>query len=170
MKENFEPALALVLRSEGGFVNNPRDPGGATCKGVTQAVYDDWRRGHGMGPQSVRGISSIEVSSIYRQNYWNRVHGDDLPAGVDYATFDLAVNSGPARAARFLQSAAGVAEDGAIGPATIAAVRADPRHVVEVLLDRRLAFLKTLPTFDTFGRGWTVRCGDVRKAALEMAT
>jgi len=169
MKENFARALAAVLKSEGGFSNNPKDPGGATNKGVTQAVYDDWRARHGLDKQSVRKLADNELQAIYRHDYWDRVRGDDLPAGVDYATFDFAVNSGVSRAARFLQAAAGVAQDGAIGPATLAAVRSEPAFIISALVDKREAFLRSLPTFATFGDGWMARCDEVRTMALEMA-
>jgi lysozyme family protein len=164
----FDRALAAVLIHEGGYSNNPRDPGGATNKGITQRVYDDWRRGQGAQPRSVQMIADAEVAAIYKQNYWDKVRGDDLPAGVGYAVFDFAVNSGVSRAAKFLQAAVGVAQDGVIGPATVAAAAAAPRTAIEMLMDARLAFLRGLETFDTFGRGWTTRCADVRCAALEM--
>lgn len=168
-KTRFDHALAHVLKHEGGFVHHPKDPGGATNKGVTQATYDDWRVRQGLPKRSVRQIEAAEISAIYKREYWDRVRGDDLPAGVDYAVFDLAVNSGVSRAARFLQEAAGVAQDGIIGPQTIAAAKADPDGVVERLMDRRLRFLRGLETWNTFGRGWTTRCSDVRRIALEMA-
>lgn len=166
---HFDVALSHVLRHEGGFVNHPRDPGGATNQGVTQRTYDDWRRRNGKPPRSVRQIEAGEVAAIYRGDYWDRVRGDDLPAGVGYAVFDLAVNSGASRAVRFLQAAAGVAQDGVMGPITVAAAAADPRGVIDRLLDKRVAFLRGLDTWDAFGRGWTARCNDVRAAALEMA-
>lgn len=169
MKANFDRSLAAVLVHEGGYVNDPRDPGGATNKGVTQAVYDDWRARHGLAKRSVRALEQDELQAIYRHNYWDQVKGDDLPAGVDYATFDFAVNSGVGRAARFLQAAAGVVQDGAIGPATLAAVGRDPAHIVSTLIDNRLAFLRALGTFKTFGKGWTARCEGVRRMALDMA-
>lgn len=164
----FQRALAAVLAHEGGYVNHPRDPGGATNKGITQRTYDDWRRSQGQTLRSVRDIADAEVEAIYRRDYWNKVRGDELPEGVAYAVFDFAVNSGVSRAVKFLQAVLGVEQDGIVGPATIAAARASPRHAIEALMDKRLAFLRGLETFDTFGRGWTARCGDVRRAALEM--
>ena len=94
MKENFDLALRALLKLEGGYVNHPADPGGATNKGVTQAVYDDWRAARGLMKQSVRLIAPPEVSAIYRKQYWDAVSGDKLPSGLDYAVFDFAVNSG----------------------------------------------------------------------------
>lgn len=165
---NFPKCLAYVLQEEGGYVNNPRDPGGATNKGVTQTVYNQYRAGLHQQPQSVKLISDAEVADIYRRNYWNAVNGDALPSGVDYAAFDFAVNSGVNRAARFLQTCAGVAEDGRIGPKTIAAIH-DGKSVAVALCDKREAFMRSLSTFDTFGRGWIARVERVKARSQEMA-
>jgi lysozyme family protein len=168
MKQGYDTSLAAVLRSEGGYVNDPRDPGGATNKGVTQAVYDDYRKGLGSPPRTVKQITPSETAAIYKHRYWDAVRGDDLPAGVDYAVFDLAVNSGVSRASRFLQDVCCVNADGKIGPVTIAAASHNPKHIVEALMDKRLAFLRTLGTFGHFGKGWTNRCNEVRATALGM--
>lgn len=168
MKENFAECLALVLVHEGGFVNHPKDPGGATMKGVTQAVYDDFRVKHGLAKQSVLHISQDEIGQIYKRQYWDAVNGDGLPSGVDYATFDLAVNSGVSRAARFLQAVLGVPQDGVIGAKTIAAI-ADAQDTAGDLCAKRMAFLQTLGTFSTFGKGWTARVKAVSAKAQEMA-
>jgi lysozyme family protein len=158
MKENLEVALAWVLAHEGGFVNHPKDPGGATNKGVTQRVYDGYRTRKGLAPRSVRGISAEEVAEIYRAQYWQAVRGDDLPAGLDYAVFDYAVNSGPRRAAMDLQRELGVKVDGVIGQITLAAcARADVFDLIVRLCERRMRFLRALKHWPTFGRGWTRR-------------
>jgi lysozyme family protein len=170
MKVNFAPSLSAVLVHEGGFVNNPRDPGGATNKGVTQAAYDDYRASQGLRQQTVRNIATDEVSAIYEGRYWDAIRGDDLPSGVDYCCFDLAVNSGVSRAVRFLQAAVSVAQDGAIGPVTVAAASALPAaELIDAICDARQAFLERLPTFNTFGRGWTQRVVEVRAGAKAMA-
>src|SRR5690606_10887140 len=96
--------------------------------------------------------------------------GDDLPSGVDYAVFDFSVNSGVSRAAKYLQALVGVAQDGVIGPKTLAAVAAyDPTKLVDRLCDRRMTFLRNLKTWNTFGRGWTSRVEGVRELAKRMA-
>lgn len=167
---NFPSSLAAVLVHEGGFVCNPNDPGGATCKGVTQAVYDDWRASHGLAAQTVREIAEAEVEAIYFNLYWHAIQGDELPSGVDYCCFDFAFNSGPNRAARFLQRVCGVAEDGKIGPATLAAAKTvPPVRLIDKLCDARLQFLQSLPTWKFFGKGWSRRVTDVRVKAKEMA-
>lgn len=170
MKAGFPASLAHVLASEGGYVNDPRDPGGATNKGVTQHVYDLWRRSKGLAPRNVRALEQTELEAIYRKLYWDACRCDDLPAGVDYCVFDFAVNSGPARAARCLQLAAGVTDDGQIGPMTLAAVNAKSAcELINEISAQRLLYLTKLPTFDHFGKGWTTRVGEVGRAAAEMA-
>src|SRR5690606_3068438 len=120
--------------------------------------------------QSVRMIRPEEVEAIYRERYWAKVRGDDLPAGVDYAVFDFAVHSGVNRAARFLQRAVGTVEDGVIGPKTLAAAWAmPPRRFIEARNAERLNFLRGIGTFRTCGRGWTRRVAEVEQAATEMA-
>ena len=167
MVDRFPHWLSLVLVHEGGYVNHPKDPGGATNKGVTQAVYDAWRRKHGKPARSVRFIETTELEGIYRKDYWDAISGDELPDGVDYAVFDFAVNSGINRASRYLQRAVGVAEDGKIGPKTLDAVSMhNPKILVNRLCDARMAFLRGLGTFPVFGKGWTRRVADVRAKAL----
>lgn len=158
---NFKPSLSLVLAHEGGFVNHPADPGGATNQGVTQAVYDAYRKYNGAKVQSVKLISAVEVADIYNKQYWRLVRGDTLPCGFDYAVFDFGVNSGVSRAVRYMQRLVGVDDDGVIGFKTISAVEAAARANEEALIVQycanRLAFLKSLKTFPTFGKGWTRR-------------
>jgi lysozyme family protein len=169
MNNNFEKALALVLEHEGGYVNHPKDPGGATNRGVTQAVYDAYRKMRGRGPQSVKFITDEELRAIYKFQYWDKVQGDFLPNGLDYAVFDFAVNSGVSRAAKYLQAVIGVEQDGQIGARTLAAIQS-PVATINALLDRRVGFLRNLKTFITFGKGWTTRVQGVRAHAMEMAT
>lgn len=168
MKANFDTIFAEILKSEGGYVNNPRDKGGATDKGVTQVVYDEYRRKQGLPLQSVRGISVREAGHIFRDGYWDAVNADNLPDGVDYAVVDFAYNSGSNRAARFLQSALGVTTDGRIGPKTVAAIK-DEQSTISALMNKRRAFLRDLHNFDEFGKGWLARCEHVERMAMEMA-
>lgn len=168
---SFDEALKRVLVHEGGFSDHPADPGGATMKGVTQRVYDGWRKRNGKPTRSVRHITEAELKAIYRQQYWDVIRGDDLPAGLDYCTFDAAVNSGTAQAAKWLQRALGVTADGQIGEATLAVARtAKAAPVINSACDKRLAMLRSLRTWPTFGTGWSRRVADVRKIALDMAS
>jgi len=171
--QNFVPSLSGVLVHEGGWSNHKADPGGATMKGVTQRVYDAYRRRRDLLPQSVRLITEVELRDIYRKQYWDAVKGDKLPDGVDYAVFDGAVNSGPAQSVKWLQRALGTVKvDGVIGEATLAAIEAYPDHdqLIALMLDRRLAFLKALSTWSTFKGGWSNRVAQVKDIGQAWAT
>ena len=169
MKDNFEQSLKMILHHEGGYVNHPSDPGGRTNLGVTQAVYESWID-RPVTEDEMRSLTVDDVTPIYRRNYWDRVKGDDLPAGVDFAVFDLAVNGGTGRGARMLQKVVGVTQDGGIGPQTLGAVdRMDPVDIIEHYAAQREAFYRRLKTFDTFGRGWLRRNEETRMAAIKMA-
>ena len=168
MQENFESALVHVLKHEGGYVNHPRDPGGATNKGVIQRTYNGYLRRKGRSLQSVRLITDEEVADIYKSQYWDAIHGDELPHGVDYCTFDAAVNSGPGRAAKWLQRAIVAKVDGAIGNETLGKVRTvAPDVIVNRMCDDRMSFLRRLRHWSTFGKGWTRRVRGVRSVSLE---
>lgn len=169
MRLNFQECLRLVLMHEGGYVNHPRDPGGATNFGITQRTYDAHRRRKAAQLQSVKFINRDDVTAIYREMYWDRIRGDDLPKGVDYAVFDFTVNSGPGRAIPAFQRAIGAVPDGLIGPVTLELSRKDPPLAIRRLCADRMSFLRRLSHFDAFGRGWTRRVRDVERKALEMA-
>jgi lysozyme family protein len=169
-ERSFEAALPHLFRHEGGFADHPRDPGGATKYGITPATLAAWREAN-VTRTDVRRLTSEEAGAIYKARYWDAVRGDDLPAGVDYCVFDAAVNSGPGRAAKWLQAAVRVAQDGVIGPRTLAAAAArNPRALIDDICDVRLAFLRGLSSFSVFGRGWERRVGDVRRIAGAMAS
>ncbi len=169
MKVNFEQSLARVLKHEGGFVNHPRDPGGATNKGITIATYRRFVK-RGGTVRDLKNITDAQVAKVYKKQYWDKVQADHLPSGVDYAVFDFAVNSGPGRAAKFLQRVVGARADGVIGDQTLAAVRSkNPAAIVGEVCDTRLAWLQGLRTFTTFGKGWTRRVNDVKRVATAMA-
>jgi lysozyme family protein len=114
----FTASLPFVLRWEGGYVNHPNDPGGATNKGVTQKVYDDWRRRQGLPTRDVRQLEDAEMHAIYEAGYWLPPRCDLLQRQLDLVQFDTAVNMGVGRAVRMLQGALGCDVDGDFGPAT----------------------------------------------------
>lgn len=168
MKHNFAEALQKLLVHEGGFVDHPDDPGGMTNLGVTKKVWEEWV-GHPVDEKQMRALTPVTVAPLYRAKYWDKIKGDDLPTGVDYAVFDAAVNSGPGRAAKWLQSCVGVEPDGGIGPKTLAAVTAvDASELVEDYNKRRLSFLMDLPHWGTFGKGWSRRVAEVQTVASSM--
>jgi len=170
MKKNFKDSLDHVLKHEGGWADHPRDPGGATMKGVTLATY---RRhfGKNKSKRALRNISDDELGQIYRSGYWDKCRCDKLPSGLDYAVFDAAVNSGPGRSAKWLQASIGAKQDGDVGPRTLAKVKQhDAVEVTDTMCDRRLTFLRSLGTWDTFGKGWGRRVESVRTTAVAMAT
>lgn len=170
MTSRFETCLRQTLQWEGGWFNHPRDPGGPTMKGVIQRVYDGWRDSQGLARRSVREIEDYELRDIYRRNYWDQIRGDELPVGVDMAVFDFAVNSGPGRAAKYLQRVLRMNRvDGHIGPATIGATKnADPERVIEELMADRRTFIRQISTYDVFGKGWERRCNGIEKASIAM--
>lgn len=142
----FKRALAHVLTFEGGFVDHPKDPGGATNRGVTQKTYDHWRLGQGLERRSVKHIHETEVERIYFEQYWLKVGAHQLPPALAFVCFDGAVNHGVHRALSWL---------------------AETRDW-RVIVAHRLAFYASLTTFDTFGRGWTRRMASVTRLAAEL--
>lgn len=168
----FERCLDEVLKHEGGYVDHPRDPGGATNLGVTlntarRAGLDVDGDGD-VDKIDVRNLRPRDVRPVYRKSYWLAAGCDQLQPGVDLMVFDLAVNSGVGRAAKFLQESVGVDADGKIGPITLGAARRLPAsELVLRLRNRRERFYRGLSTFDTFGKGWMRRLNEV-SAKAEM--
>lgn len=159
MRENLNQTTDWILVHEGGYVNHPDDPGGATNMGVIQRTYDGWRRRKGKPTQSVRNIDKSEVVAIYKDQYWDKVMGDALPTGLDYSLYDFAINSGPSRAVKFIQRLVGVKEDGVMGNVTLGAILAK-NDIEQLIIDlnfARWAWLKRLRHYKTFGKGWTRR-------------
>jgi len=167
--QRYARCEGVVIAWEGGFVNNPKDPGGATNHGVTLRALEAYR-GRPCTVADVRALSLAEVARIYRGPYWDAVRGDELAAGVDLMVFDAAVNTGRARSVRLLQAAVGVEDDGDFGPATLRAVTgADPVALIRRLADLRDVFYRALKTYPTFGRGWERRVAGVEHTALSWA-
>jgi lysozyme family protein len=164
----FAECVAIVLGHEGGFVNHPSDPGGATNRGITLRTLRDWRGDDTLTADDVRNMTEAEAREIYLARYWNPVRGEDLPPGVDLAVFDWAVLGGVGRSARHLQEALGVTADGAIGRQTLDALRrADPADVIRDVCAKRLAHLQTRPHRAAFINGWTARVRAIERSAME---
>lgn len=172
MLSNFAKALPLFLAHEGGFVNHPNDPGGATNKGVTIANFRKYVKPGGT-VADLKKITNAQVATVFKRHYWDRVRGDELPSGVDYTVGDFAINSGPSRAIKELQKVVGVVADGAMGPLTMEAINnADPIFIIRNLNANRLAFMKRIRNgklWATFGRGWQRRVNDVERKSLQWA-
>ena len=165
--ELFGDILQRIAVYEGGYSNHPADKGGPTMCGVTQRVYDAFRRSRGLAPRSVRQLDGNEWQEIFRQQYWNVIRGDRLPRGVDLAVFDGAITSGSYQSGLWLQRALGKYYggeiDGQIGERTLAALAAHPDHdgLIADMLARRLGMLRQLKNWPDFGNGWTARVSNV---------
>lgn len=176
MLSNFAKALPLFLAHEGGFVNHPNDPGGATNKGVTIANFRKYVKPKGT-VADLKKISNAQVATVFKRHYWDRVRADELPSGVDYSVGDFAINSGPSRAIKELQKVVGATADGALGPMTMDAVKsADPIFIIKNLNANRLAFMKRIRNrktgkrlWDSFGKGWQRRVNEVERKSMKWA-
>jgi len=169
MKENFNRSLGFVLKSEGLWSDDNKDPGGATMKGITLQVYREWKKDIEITKEQLRNISDQEVQDLYRQLYWNKIYADNLPTGLDYALFDASVNMGVLRASCLMQKTIGVTQDGSIGPKSLSAIQAfDPKDLLEKFSTTKEIFYKGLKLFPVFGKGWLMRVGQVKANALTM--
>jgi len=170
MTDNFETCLALILAHEGGYIDHPKDPGGRTNHGVTQRVWEEWT-GHEVDEKQMRALTPELVAPLYKRKYWDACRADELLDGVDYVVFDVAVNSGVGRAVKLLQQSVGATPDGGFGSITMALTKKaeeDPTRLIEQYCARRLEFLQSLKTFETFGKGWSRRVSEVKDKALKM--
>jgi len=158
----------MLLEHEGGYVNNVHDKGGMTNLGVTKRVYDKWI-GRESTEQEMRDLTPDDVAPIYKKNYWNRVKGDQLPSGLDWACFDWAVNSGSGRPAKAVQRAVGATQDGAIGNQTLGLIaEKDPKFIIDYVYTVRQAFYESLDDYKHFGRGWSRRNTETLHQAMKM--
>lgn len=174
MRATFEAILPKLFADEGEYSNDAGDPGGPTKWGIIYADLVAWRGAPANVSKTariaaVKTVDKDEAAAIYRAKYWQALHCDDLPAGVDYAVFDYGVNSGISRAAKVLQRIVGARVDGIVGGMTLAAVaRMDPERIIDELCAERLGFLQRLRTWSLFGRGWKRRVLHVNADALLM--
>lgn len=156
----FDEAFLHLVQHEGGFADHPDDPGGKTRYGITEAVA---RRVGYRG--DMRELPLDLAKRVYKAEYWDAVRADEMPPAVRYVLFDAAVNSGVGQAARWLQRALKVADDGVIGPKTLAAAQAaDPQALKARLLAQRLRFMVGLANWPSFSRGWSRRIADLLEA------
>jgi len=169
MKTNFDLALSQLLKHEGGYSNNKLDPGGMTNLGVTRAVWESYV-GRESSEKEMRALTPAQVAPLYKRKYWDAINGDSLPSGLDICVFDCAVNSGVGRAAKMLQGVLGLTQDGSIGPKTLDACKTyTTKDLIDKFSDARQKFLESLPTFGTFGKGWTSRVAEVENKSTLLA-
>ena len=160
MKENWETIINHALGSEGGYVNDPVDPGGETNWGISKRAYPK---------VNIKTLTKQQAIDIYKKDYWNIIKGDELPSGVDLVVFDAAINSGNKQSVKWLQRSVGVTDDGVMGPTTLTAVKkADHQDVVNKTTQQRLQFMKSLDTWYRYGRGWTNRIVGLQVTAKGM--
>jgi len=147
---NFDTAFEQLISHEGGYVFDPRDPGGETKFGISKRTYPTL---------DIRNLTLADAKAIYHRDFWQRAQCDKLHPDLAFDVFDAAVNSGVGQAIRWLQRSAGVADDGVVGPLTLAAIQRldDPSAIRARFSGHRLDFMTRLSTFDVFGKGWARR-------------
>lgn len=176
MEANFSIALKHIFESEGGYQEDTKDSGnrlsngrsGSTNLGVTQAVWEEWV-GHPVSKEDMRNLRREGVERLYRKKYWDVVHGDDLPVGLDFLMLDFAINAGPGRAIKTLQEALGVTTDGNIGPKTAYAIKHAPsKELIKKFTQVKDTFYKECRGFPTYGKGWLNRSAKAEALANTM--
>jgi lysozyme family protein len=154
---DFDTAFTRLIGEEGGYVNDPQDPGGETNFGISKRAYPT---------EDIKNMTLARAKLIYKVDYWDKVRADELPAEIRFDLFDVAVNGGITRAIKLLQGAVNETQDGVLGPKTLAAAIAmEPFRLVARYNGWRLDYLNDLPTWLRFGKGWAQRVADILKGA-----
>ncbi len=171
---NFDQCMNYLFSVEGGYVDNPRDPGGATNMGITLATLTAWRNAP-VSKADVQALTQNEATAIYHANYWNVLRCGGLPSGIDLMVFDAGVNTGNSHSAKTLQTIVNCGADGVIGPATLQAVATavNASGTLSILTQFSKAqsdYYHSLATFDTFGAGWLARVASTLNVAQRLAT
>ena len=166
MQGNFGHCLDLVLKSEGGWVNHPSDPGGETNLGVTKRVWEEWV-GHPV--ESLKNLTKDQVAPLYEQKYWRPCYGEVLPRGLNYVVFSFGVNAGPGRSVKLLQQSIGVVPDGIVGPRVRTKIReSNVADIIKSFCEFRREYYKSLKNFPIFGKGWLNRVDEEERQAIQM--
>jgi hypothetical protein len=169
MSNSFKECLDLVLKSEGGYVNNPADPGGMTNLGVTKRVWEEYT-GHEADEKEMRSLTPEKVAPLYEQKYWRPCYGEVLPRGLDFVVFSMGVNAGPGRSVKLLQQSIGCVPDSIIGPTTRSLILgSDSTTLIAKFSEARREYYRSLKTFPVFGKGWLARVDKEELEALNMA-
>jgi lysozyme family protein len=167
MASNFQECLDLVLKSEGGWVNHPSDPGGETNLGVTKAVWEEFV-GHPV--KTMKDLTKDDVAPMYALKYWRPCYCEVLPRGLDFVVFSMGVNAGPGRSVKLLQQSIGCVPDGVIGPRTRELISAsNSANLIAKFSETRREYYRALKTFPIFGKGWISRTDREEQEALQMA-
>jgi len=146
---NFDEAFERLIGHEGGYVNDPADPGGETKFGVSRRAYP---------LENIKGMTLERAKVLYLRDYWGPAGCDAVPDAIKFDLFDMAVNSGVVPAVRALQRAVGATPDGILGPKTLQAINSMPApRLVARLNGYRLDLMTDLKTWPVFGRGWAKR-------------
>ena len=166
---SFKECLDLVLKSEGGYVNNPQDPGGMTNLGITKKSLEEWL-GHDVDEKFMRNLTPEMAAPFYEQKYWRSCYGELLPRGLDFIVFSMAVNAGPGRSIKLLQQSIGCVPDGVIGPRTRGLISdSNCATLIAKFSEARREYYRSLKTFPIFGKGWLARVDHEETQALNMA-
>jgi len=169
VRKNFNAILEHIFQVEGGYVDHPSDPGGATNMGITISTLRRWR-GRPVLKEDVKNLTKGEAKNIYEVFYWNMVDCDEWPSGLDLVMMDACVNSGPTAAVKWLQRALNVSVDGVLGPVTRGAAQeaeSVPALIRDCVGERRTS-VRSFRNYGVFGPGWENRINSVEHRALEM--
>jgi lysozyme family protein len=153
----FPRAVALILKHEGGYVNDPADPGGETNFGISKRAYP---------AEDIRAMTPARASAIYERDYWRRAKCDELPWPLAVQVFDMAVNAGVGPAVKMLQKVLGVTTDGVIGPKTLAAAWGSTHEQHVRYARERVNYYSALGGWPRFGRAWVIRTVETLGEAL----
>ena len=178
MKENYDTFFDELIKHEGGFTDDERDPGnqrgdghgnrGSTNLGVTAKVWAEWT-GKPAPIEVMKQLTKEDIKPMYKARYWDAVQGDHLPSGVDISVADFGVNAGPSRAAKRLQRLVMANQDGKIGPKTLSMVfNMEPATLLDKYADARESYYRSLKTFEIYGRGWLRRNDEVLEKAKSL--
>ena len=168
MIENFDKSFALVMKSEGGYVNNPKDPGGETNMGVIKAAWSTWLKRH-IEDGEMAKLQIEDVKPFYKALYWDKTYCNQLPKGLDYMMFDASVNMGVGQSIRLLQKSLGCVADGVIGSNTMKLInQSKVNDMIDKYSAQKEMFYRSLANFSVFGKGWLNRVAQVKQNAEDM--
>ena len=154
---SFDKAFQITVGVEGGYVNDPADPGGETRYGISKRAHPD---------VDIKSLTLDQARDIYRRDYWQAASCDSMPERIGHLVFDCAVHHGVKTAIKLLQRALKVADDGEFGPITLGTLTArDTNETADLLMAQRMLYLMTCSAWPTYKLGWAKRCFSVARAA-----